>query len=223
MRQGGVLSPHLFAIYIDDLIGILRGLKVGCHIINTFVAALVYADDFCLLAPSRSALQLLLDACVEYGNEWCVSYNPGKSKVMIFGKNRSCYPLKMYGKELTMTNDYKYLGVTVVAGDTISFSTLRPLIRFRCSANTILSAPNRSSENVFMKLLYTICVPNLTYACEAVNYASRQFHPLNVALNDCIRKIFGRDRWESVRFLRNELGYPFLTITQVNFTIVCTF
>ena len=117
----------------------------------------------------------------------------------------------MYGKELTMTNDYKYLGVTVVAGDTISFSTLRPLIRFRCSANTILSAPNRSSENVFMKLLYTICVPNLTYACEAVNYASRQFHPLNVALNDCIRKIFGRDRWESVRFLRNELGYPSLT------------
>ena len=130
---------------------------------------------------------------------------------MIFGKNRSCFPLNMYGKELELVNDYKYFGVKVEAGDAINFSTLRPLIRFRCSANTILNAPCRSSENVFMKLLYAVCIPNLTYACEAVNYSSRQFHPLNVAVNDCIRRIFGRDRWESVRHLRQELGYLSLT------------
>ena len=213
VRQGGVLSPHLFAIYVDDLIVILRKLKVGCHILEQFVAALVYADDICLLAPCRSALQLLLDACVKYGNEWCLSYNPNKSKVMLFGKitSASCAPLKMYSKDLDVVKEYRYLGVTVVGGETISFSTLRPLMRFRCSANTILNAPTTSSEIVSMKLLYTICVPNLTYACEALNYTVAQFQPLNVAINDSLRKIFGYNRWESVRYLRQLLGYPSLT------------
>ena len=62
-----------------------------------------------------------------------------------------------------------------------------------------------------MKLLCTICVPNLTYACESLNYTNAQFQPMNVAINDCLRKIFGYNRWESVRYLRETLGYPSLT------------
>ena len=132
---------------------------------------------------------------------------------MLFGKITSAnsVPLKMYSKDLDVVNEYKYLGVTVVGGDTVTFSTLRPLMRFRCSANTILNAPTTSSEIVSMKLLYTVCVPNLTYACESLNYTNAQFQPMNVAINDCLRKIFGYNRWESVRYLRETLGYPSLT------------
>ena len=211
VRQGGVLSPHLFAVYIDDLIRILRSMKIGCHIKNTFIAAIVYADDFCLLAPTRSALQSLLTACEEYGDIWCIKYNPTKSKIMQFGKSVSFSPLTMYSKDLSAVSECKYLGVNVVSGSKISFSLLRPLIRFRCSANTILTAPTASSDIIQMKLLYSICIPNLTYACEAINCTSRQFHPLNVAVNDCIRRVFGYNRWESVRFLRSGFGYPSLT------------
>ena len=59
-----------------------------------------------------------------------------------------------------------------------------------------------------MKLLYTICVPHLTYASDALKFTARQTQPMTVALNDCIRKIFGYHRWESVRFLRSSFGYP---------------
>ena len=45
VRQGGVLSPHLFAIYMDDLILKLRVLKNSCHIANLFLSCIVYADD----------------------------------------------------------------------------------------------------------------------------------------------------------------------------------
>ena len=110
------MSPHLFAIYIDDLISILRKLKVGCHIIDLFVAALVYADDICLLAPCRSSLQTLLDTCVQYGKQWCLTYNPAKSKAMLFGKKIPCPVLMMYGKQLAFVDNLKYLGVDVVAG-----------------------------------------------------------------------------------------------------------
>ena len=67
VRQGGVLSPHLFSIYVDDLIVTLRKLRIGCYIGDIFVASIVYADDICLLAPCRSVLQSLLDECEPYG------------------------------------------------------------------------------------------------------------------------------------------------------------
>jgi hypothetical protein len=88
VRQGGVLSPRIFAIYIDDFILELRGSNLGCYIIEMFVAAILYADDLALLASTRSSLQGLLDICESYGIEWCISYNSLKTKVMIVWKAR---------------------------------------------------------------------------------------------------------------------------------------
>ena len=66
VRQGGILSPIFYAIYVDDLVSILSRLKVGCYIRETFIAALLYADDMALLSPSLKGLQLLLSTCEQY-------------------------------------------------------------------------------------------------------------------------------------------------------------
>ena len=55
-----VLSPRLFLLYVDDFIGALRKSGVGCHIVDMLIAAIMYADDLALLAPTRSSLQKLL-------------------------------------------------------------------------------------------------------------------------------------------------------------------
>jgi len=55
VRQGSVLSPYLFAVYVDD-IGKLFNARLG-----TFVV--LYADDILLLAPSVALLQSLLQQC----------------------------------------------------------------------------------------------------------------------------------------------------------------
>ena len=82
---------------------------------------------------------------------------------------------------------------------------------FYCSANTILNVLNKPSEQVLMKLLYSSCVPILTYGCEVKRHTGREMTSLDVALNDCIRKIFGYHRWESTRELRKSLGYESVT------------
>ena len=98
-----------------------------------------------------------------------------------------------------------------MAGSKFTTSNLKPLIKFRSSANTILNTRNRLSEQVQLKLLYSMCVPNVTYAAEVLQYSSKQMHMINVALNDCLRRIFSYNRWESVRFLRLSFGYPSIT------------
>ena len=145
-----------------------------------------------------------------YGQSWCLSYNPSKSKVMYFGKGVSAPTFTMYGKKLDYVDRYKYLGVTIIAGGKFSTSHLKPLIKFRSAANTVLNVHQKPSEQILMKMLYATCVPHLTYASDVILYSAAQMQPLNVALNDCIRRIFTYNRWESVRFLRLSFGYPSL-------------
>ena len=66
VRQGGVLSPKLFAVYIDDLSQDLAMCKSGCYINEQCMNHVMYADDICLLAPSAIGLQRLLDVCFDF-------------------------------------------------------------------------------------------------------------------------------------------------------------
>ena len=108
----------------------------------------------------------------------------------------------------------KYLGVTVVAGSKFSTSHLKPLVKFRSAANTVLNVHRKPSEQILMKLLYATFVSHLTYASDVIQYSVSQLQPLGVALNDCIRRIFTYNfynKCESVRYLRLRLGYLSLT------------
>jgi hypothetical protein len=68
-RQGSVLSPLLFSVYLDDLLTELRSLQLGCHIGGLWYGACGYADDLILLAPNREVLQKMLAICERYGKE----------------------------------------------------------------------------------------------------------------------------------------------------------
>ena len=63
VKQGGVLSPILFAIYTDGLLKHLEDTGVGCHMGCRFTGALVYACDITLFAPCKSALAIMIDVC----------------------------------------------------------------------------------------------------------------------------------------------------------------
>jgi hypothetical protein len=83
VKQGGVLSPSLFTLYIDPLLQRLSKEGIGCHVGNVFSASLGYADDVILMAPSRFALRRQLQVCSAYAEEYNIAFNPAKSKVIL--------------------------------------------------------------------------------------------------------------------------------------------
>jgi len=100
VKQGGVWSPILFCLYIDGLLVALSRAGVGCFVGSNFVSALVYADDIVLLAPSASALRMMLEICDNYAKEYSVSFYASKSKcLVILPANLRClndYVRKIY-------------------------------------------------------------------------------------------------------------------------------
>jgi len=63
VRQGGILSPFLFGVYIDELSLCLRSVNIGCRLSNMIVNHLLFADYAVIFAPSAKGLQRLLDIC----------------------------------------------------------------------------------------------------------------------------------------------------------------
>ena len=216
VRQGGVLSAKFWAIYMDDLIILLKKSHKGCFLADLFLACILYANDVCLLAPSRTAMQKLLDICSDYAQQWCIKYNERKTKLMYFGKNPdsfTCHPLFLNGQPLEFVSEWKYLGVSLQSGSGFFCSAQKPRSAFYRSSNSILNALRGPSNDVQMKLLYSVCVPNITYACDVAVYSQKDKESLHVAVNDAIRKIYSYNRWESIRALRIEKGY--LSVTEI--------
>jgi arginine exporter protein ArgO len=79
VKQGGVLSPVLFCIYVDRLLIQLAHAGVGCYISSHFVGALAYADDIVLVAATPLALRKLLLICDKFAAANNMCFNAAKS------------------------------------------------------------------------------------------------------------------------------------------------
>ena len=69
VRQGGVLSPDFYCIYVDQLVQIISAMGIGCHLKDMFLSILLYADDIALIAPTLTGLQKLLTVAEMYCKE----------------------------------------------------------------------------------------------------------------------------------------------------------
>ena len=96
-------------------------------------------------------------------------------------------PFPLYSQQVEFVHEWVYLGKTTASGRKISFAHTIDLHKFYCSINSILSVMRKPNELVLMFLLYTICVPTLTYAADVKVFKHGDMHKCNVALNDAIR------------------------------------
>ena len=89
IRQGGVLLPYLFAVFIDSVVQRVQASGVGCYVKFICVSIIFYADDILLLAPSVTAFQQLLRVCKTELACLDMAVNVGKSACMRIGSRHN--------------------------------------------------------------------------------------------------------------------------------------
>ena len=117
VRQGGVLSPLLFSIYVDDLLEKLKNNGVGCHIGHIFVGALGYADDLILLCPSVAGLKDMIKICEDYANEHDILFNGKKSKYLVFGPYKYNHTVRVNNEIVEKCEKAVHLGHVLHTGE----------------------------------------------------------------------------------------------------------
>jgi len=121
VRQGSVLSPYLFNIYLDDVANLNK------HYKRSFIV--IYADDILLIAVTVSALESLLTACESELQFLDMSINVKKSCCIRIGHrhNVTCASITTcHGQPLHWVSEFRYLGVFIVSSRSFKCSLAMP-------------------------------------------------------------------------------------------------
>ena len=114
LKQGEIMSPILFALFVDDLELFLEdNPSCGLSFDDITFILMLFADDMVIFGKSEDDLQNSLDLLHVYYVKWGLEVNIVKTKIMVFRK-RGCLRSQekwLYNNEvLDIVNDFNYLG-----------------------------------------------------------------------------------------------------------------
>ena len=192
VRQGGVLSPFLFALYIEDILLQLKNQGEGCKIGNVYLGCFLYADDILLISQSVECMQSMLNICCKVSKYLDLKFNVRKSAYMRIGKrcNVKCCKLVLDGIEVPSVEEIKYLGISIMKGTKFGRSYCSHKIKYYRCFNAIYSKAFFACEDVLVNLFKAYCLPVIMYACEAVLPSKSDGKSIDKIVSCVFSKIF---------------------------------
>jgi ribonuclease HI len=108
--QGGVLSPFLYLLFIDDF---LESQQIQLDFKQGF------ADDLVLGIQGKNRMALInqmnkiLRRAAEWAKRWKIKFNASKTKAVIFSQsiNQTTYRLSLDGTKIEIVSQFRYLGI----------------------------------------------------------------------------------------------------------------
>jgi hypothetical protein len=170
VKQGCVLSPTLFKLFINDIANIFDNTCHPVKLHEEYLNCLLFADDLVLLADSKIGLQNALDRLSVYCKSWKLNINLEKTKTMIFSKSgktsKDLFTLDHC--HLENVSHYTYLGIVMSSNgsftsaiSTLSQKAMKAMFKLRGSLYQTNTTPQTS-----LSLYDTLIRPIATYGCE---------------------------------------------------------
>jgi endonuclease/exonuclease/phosphatase family metal-dependent hydrolase len=171
LRQGCVLSPFLFDVFINPLVEKVKAVHGGITFKGSEMCVLMFADDIVLVSHSAVKLQQMLKAVESFCGQMKCEVNVKKTEVVIYGsyhkKDKVIFSLN--NAELNVVKSYKYLGLILCASGRWKETRDRLKAKARSALSYALSMANtaeilsvESGSEVWMTLIR----PILEYGAE---------------------------------------------------------
>ena len=166
VRQGSILSPYFFNVYVDDLSEKLNKLDIGCVVGALIFNHILYADDLVLISPSSRGLYRLLRECEKYGIENDIVFNASKSTVMCFkSKCTSKFRIPEFflnDSLIPLVNNMKYLGHYLCNTGSDALDIDRQRKKIYVQGNSLIRKFHMCSVDVKLTLFQSFCAPMYT-------------------------------------------------------------
>ena len=191
VKQGGVLSPILFTIYMDVLLERLNNSGYGCYMGHMFTGAFGYADDIIMLAPTRTSMETLISICEEFSRDYSILFNASKSKHLYFSHKSKDTAVRfdMQGVPIPLVPSEKHLG-NLIGQDRLSLSINSAISELYVNLNMLMSQFSNCDINVKYRLFKTYCMS--LYGSQLWDYSNdTHCERFFTAWRKCIRRLLG--------------------------------
>ena len=204
VRQGCLLSPTLFNIYLEFVMSELQSLQPTLKLNDHLSSDIRYADDTTLISAIFDKLGLSTSELEASCQKWGMKVNPAKCKII----SSSPDDIQIEGKDVEKVQEFVFLG-SVVPGTS---SDVQRRIALAASAFGRLKEKIWSNQNVSMelkiRLYYSLIVPITIYASETWTLRVEEERKLLSFEMKCLRSLLGvslRDRLknETIRKILN--------------------
>lgn len=221
LRQGGVLSPVLFTIFMDDIIRNCerrtKALHVGYRNLQPIsISVCAFADDVVLMAGSESELKKNLMTWEEELIKNGMKMNMQKTKVMVVAKEDQEVNITINGTKIEQVHNYTYLG-TIIEDTGKQEANINERIdksnKLYFTINKTFINKKEINQKTKLKIYKTIFRPILTYASESWVLDTRTKSRLEAVEMKYLRRVKGitlRDHIRSQQ-IREELDIQPLT------------
>ena len=119
VRQGCVMSPWLFNVFMDKIVREgMENFVGGVKMSTTEVSVVLFADDVMLLTERKEDMEANLRELKKAMSNWGVRIHWGKTKVMMVSRKGEECKVCVDGEEIKQVQNMKYLGAILSADGT---------------------------------------------------------------------------------------------------------
>ena len=190
VKQGGVISPILFCVYMDGLLHELASSGLGCHMGGVFAGAYAYADDLTILCPSVIALHEMSQICEEYAKKYDVTFNAKKSQVIVF-KAQNAIPsdpcVKINGTAVPRVDRVIHLG-HLLTENVYEFNVSKCIDDFNRQCNIFFADFKNCSSHIRNVLFQRYCTS--FYGSQLLPHFDGNLNGLYTAWRVAIRRVW---------------------------------
>ena len=111
IRQGGILSTHLYKIFVQDLLLELENHCLGFQLGDIYIGTPTCADDIAFIESNNDNLQVMLNTIGRYANQHHYNIHPKKTKIIQYANSKANYKWYLNDKELCADEDAVHLGL----------------------------------------------------------------------------------------------------------------